>query len=123
PISWAIAPKSGVVATTFSFATAVKGNRAILTSSVKLVIGIFVFIFLSVFICIYRWLKFVRPMRPQQKFDLQPNRMFRAKQLPVIIIVLQPQLRELARVKSQIRRKSRPFSTKNIFRVKRAFVA
>ena len=43
----------------------------------------------------------VRPMRAQQELELQPDRMGLAEQHALVVIVLEPNLGELAGVKRQ----------------------
>jgi hypothetical protein len=43
-------------------------------------------------------------MRAQIEFGLQPDGMLVAERLPVVVVVLQPQLGELCRIKRQVRR-------------------
>src|SRR5690242_6102206 len=91
PMTLAIEPKSGVVATTLSLAKAdwlassarpirhdqrVNARRFNCRAHFVGMIVIFVFS-----------LKFVRTMRTEQELDLHPNRVFVAEELAVIIII------------------------------------
>src|ERR1017187_5604861 len=97
----AMEARSGVVATTFSLAHA--GSHS--TASIRQLISNLVF---SLIIQrLHRSMvnsaisELVRPMRTQQELKLQPDRMGIAEQEALVVIVLEPNLGELAGVKRQ----------------------
>src|ERR1041384_1230060 len=68
-------------------------------------------------------LEFVGRVRAELEFHLQPDGMVVAKVLAMVVIVLQPELGELARVKGQSRRDARPVAPELVRGVNRALVA
>src|ERR1019366_2334248 len=116
PISLAMDARSGVVATTFSFACAFVAK----SSAPRKVIILF---FISVLISVYPRLKFVRPVRAEEKFQLQPDGMRVTEQRAVVVIVLQPDFGKFAGIKCQRRRHALALAAKHVLRIKRAGVA
>src|SRR5689334_8732835 len=68
-------------------------------------------------------LEFMRSVRAQQKFELQPDGMFVAEQFAVVIVVLQPDLGELAEIKREVRRDARSPAAEHIVVVERARIS
>ena len=87
PISFAMEAMSGVVATTFNFANAGAAKRVRIDNEVSIA---------------FIRSKFVGAMSAKEEFNLQPDGMFIAKMLAVIVIVLEANLGEFAWVKSQV---------------------
>src|SRR5262245_56270345 len=81
PISFAMAARSGVVQTTLSFACV---TIAKVTRATKFMRNDF---FMSVFRFVQR-LEFVRRVRTEEEFKLQPDRILAAGVLDVVVIVL-----------------------------------
>src|SRR5580765_4650445 len=99
---------SGVVATTFSFASAVavSSDRTDKNVNIDFIKS-----------------ESVGAMSAKEEFELQPDRVFIAKMFAVIVIVLEADLGEFAWVKSQIGRNARALTTKNILGVESACVS
>ena len=62
-------------------------------------------------------------MCSKQELNLEPHGVFGAEQLSVIVVVLQSELRELARIKCNVRRNPCAFAAKNVVRIESPLVA
>src|SRR5262245_39630724 len=116
PISFAIDARSGVVATTFNFAWATAAQSPIPSdkSHCRFITG-------ECFIV--SGLKLMRGVRAQQEFELQTHGVLIAEQFAVIVVVLQADFRELARIERQHWGDARAFVAKHIERIVSALVA
>src|ERR1044071_4323868 len=125
PTSFASVPKSGVVATTFNFACAKPGTRHNERAINQRQQWNCVFMVLESVKCsaCLANLKLMRTVGAEQEFKLHPDGMRVPEQLPMIVIVLQPDLRKFARVKSQVRRDARAIIAKNIQGIESSVVA
>src|SRR6266581_2603847 len=65
----------------------------------------------------------MRAMSAQEEFKLEPNGMVRAKQLSMVVIILQTNFREFARIKRQHWRNPDALAAKNVGGIKNAVVA
>ncbi len=59
----------------------------------------------------------------EEEFELEPDGMFRAEQLAVIVVVLQAQLGEFAGIKGQVRGYTRSFTPEHVVWIVNAIIA
>src|SRR6266850_3977126 len=62
-------------------------------------------------------------MSAEEKFKLEPDGMFVAKMFAVVVIVLQADLGEFARIKSQVWRNARALAAEDVLRIESAGVS
>src|SRR5256885_112776 len=99
---------SGVVATTFNFANAEVARRSRTDNKASIR-------------CIK--LKFVSAMSAKEEFKLQPDGMFIAEVLAVVVIVLDANLGELAGIEGQVWGDTRALAAEDVLRIECAGVS